>query len=71
MVEALGDDIMKALLAALALSATTLTPAAGPICGTAFAEGCCKTCKAGKACGDSCIARDKACKKGKGCACDG
>lgn len=40
----------------------------GPVCA---AEGCCKICKAGKACGDSCIARDKACKKEKGCACNG
>jgi hypothetical protein len=32
---------------------------------------CCKVCRAGKACGDSCISRDKACHKGKGCACDG
>jgi hypothetical protein len=28
-------------------------------------------CSKGKACGDSCIAQDKACHKGKGCACDG
>ena len=63
---------MKILLAALALSATSLTGAAAPICGTAYASSaCCKTCKAGKACGDSCIAKDKNCKKGKGCACDG
>lgn len=34
-------------------------------------QGCCKTCSKGKACGDSCIARDKACHKGPGCACDG
>lgn len=32
---------------------------------------CCKVCKAGKACGDSCISRDKTCHKGDGCACDG
>ena len=32
---------------------------------------CCKTCHAGKACGDSCISRDKSCHKGRGCACDG
>lgn len=32
---------------------------------------CCKVCSAGKACGNSCIARSKACHKGKGCACDG
>lgn len=32
---------------------------------------CCKVCKKGKACGDSCISRDYACHKGAGCACDG
>lgn len=32
---------------------------------------CCKTCRAGKACGNSCIARSKACHRPPGCACDG
>ncbi|GAB3294253.1 hypothetical protein GCM10027450_14820 [Pseudidiomarina andamanensis] len=32
---------------------------------------CCKVCRKGKACGDSCISRSKNCNKGKGCACDG
>ena len=32
---------------------------------------CCKICKARKACGDSCISRDKECHKPPGCACDG
>lgn len=63
---------MKSLLGALALSIVSLTGTAAPICATAFAtEACCKVCKKGKACGDSCIARDKACTKGKGCACNG
>jgi hypothetical protein len=31
---------------------------------------CCKTCRRGKACGDSCIARSMTCRKGPGCACD-
>lgn len=31
---------------------------------------CCKICRKGKACGDSCISRDKTCRKGPGCACD-
>lgn len=34
-------------------------------------QGCCKTCRAGKACGNSCISREKACNVGPGCACDG
>lgn len=62
---------MKSLLGALALISFTTIGAAAPVCGTAFAASCCKVCKAGKACGDSCIARDKECHKGKGCACDG
>lgn len=34
-------------------------------------KSCCKVCSKGKACGDSCISRDKTCHKGVGCACDG
>ena len=34
-------------------------------------EECCKVCRKGKACGDTCIARDKTCRVGPGCACDG
>ena len=62
---------MKALLSALALLTVTTVGAATPMCGTAYAQSCCKTCSKGKACGDSCIAKDKACKKGRGCACNG
>lgn len=32
---------------------------------------CCKVCTTGKACGDSCIARNKTCHQPPGCACDG
>jgi len=32
---------------------------------------CCKVCKTGKACGDSCISTSKTCSKGQGCACNG
>jgi len=31
---------------------------------------CCKVCKKGKACGDSCISKTKTCHKPPGCACD-
>jgi hypothetical protein len=34
-------------------------------------QGCCKHCRKGKACGDSCIARDETCHAGSGCACNG
>jgi len=32
---------------------------------------CCKVCRKGKPCGNSCIARDRRCRKGPGCACAG
>lgn len=32
---------------------------------------CCMTCRAGKACGDGCISRDKHCEQPPGCACNG
>lgn len=32
---------------------------------------CCQVCRIGKACGNSCIARDKACHQPSGCACNG
>jgi len=32
---------------------------------------CCKVCRKGKACGDSCISKTKTCNVGAGCACDG
>jgi len=32
---------------------------------------CCKVCSKGKACGDSCISKDKTCHQQLGCACDG
>lgn len=32
---------------------------------------CCKVCHKSKACGNSCIARDKTCHQPPGCACDG
>lgn len=32
---------------------------------------CCKVCRKGKACGDTCISRTYTCHKGPGCACDG
>jgi hypothetical protein len=32
---------------------------------------CCKICRKGKACGNSCISREYKCHKPPGCACDG
>ena len=64
---------MKAFAFAILLSGLGVGPAALNECAVAQSQGfaCCKTCRTGKACGDSCISRDKACRKGKGCACDG
>ncbi len=45
--------------------ASNQTPMPTPV------EGCCKVCRTGKACGDTCIARNKACHVGPGCACNG
>lgn len=39
--------------------------------GPAFSQGCCKTCRKGKACGNSCISTSKSCRVGPGCACNG
>jgi hypothetical protein len=41
----------------------------GAVHSTAVA--CCKVCSVGKACGNTCISRDKTCHVGQGCACDG
>jgi hypothetical protein len=57
-----------ALAALLALGPTTFNPCLSTF--AANAGQCCKRCSAGKACGDSCISKDKTCHKGKGCACD-
>lgn len=35
------------------------------------ARNCCRICTTGKACGDSCIARNRTCRRGPGCACNG
>jgi len=35
------------------------------------ARPCCKICRKGKACGDSCISKKYICHKPPGCACDG
>lgn len=43
------------------------SPGGGPTEGGV--GGCCKYCTEGKPCGDSCIAIDKTCHKGPGCAC--
>jgi hypothetical protein len=45
---------------------------AATACGAGDATGpCCKVCKEGKACGDTCIAKTDVCHVGAGCACQG
>lgn len=56
--------------ASLAVGPATVSCASPAYAESGFAS-CCKVCKKGKACGNSCISRDKECHKGKGCACDG
>lgn len=49
----------------------TIEPTVEPTVETqAPAQTCCKHCTAGKACGDSCISKDKTCTKPVGCACN-
>lgn len=38
---------------------------------TLVAQACCKVCRKGQACGNSCISWDKQCHKPPGCACQG
>lgn len=68
---------MKRLLIAAMLVIGFVGPVTVNPCGSGAAiaqvgaKGCCKICSKGKACGNSCIARDKTCHKGSGCACNG
>ncbi|SOE00074.1 hypothetical protein [Caenispirillum bisanense] len=48
----------------------TTTAAEAPEASSAeVASSCCKHCSKGKPCCDSCIARDRDCRRGPGCAC--
>jgi hypothetical protein len=77
---------MKAFIAivlgASLLGASAFTFQAGAIQGavslpfpkqksTLVAQACCKICRKGKACGDTCIDRDDVCHQPPGCACNG
>ena len=63
------------------VAAGPLAVAAGaPVCGAVSATHssaaygatqCCKVCRKGKACGNTCIAKNKACTKPRGGACNG
>ncbi len=61
---------MKKLVVSL-LSVFMLAACTPAVSGGGGGGGCCRVCTSGKPCGDSCIARDKTCNKGPGCACSG
>lgn len=62
---------MKLILSLAALLALAGVPSDIAGCGAAEARlFCCKKCKKSKACGDTCIAKDRNCTKPPGCACD-
>jgi hypothetical protein len=64
--------MLRALFVALALAGLTPVTSATPLCASGDAGyTCCKRCKAGKPCGDTCIAKTANCGKPKGCACQG
>jgi hypothetical protein len=48
-----------------------LQSATQPVAAPTPRRSCCKICRKGKACGNSCIARNKRCHKPPGCACNG
>lgn len=48
-----------------------IPPTAAPQDNPPPARSCCRVCTTGKACGDSCIARNKTCHQPPGCACNG
>ena len=62
---------MRKVAMALMLAVVGPIAADAPLCGTAMAMSCCKICKKGKACGDSCIPATSRCTKPSGCACNG
>ncbi|HEY0038543.1 MAG TPA: hypothetical protein VGB66_17730 [Longimicrobium sp.] len=71
--------MLRRLRAAIPLSAMLVLASSAPLvtaCDLSPTDpgsgsSCCKVCKEGKACGDSCIARNRTCTKGSGCACNG
>ena len=49
---------------------TSASPPLSPDEASSSSEMCCKICRKGKACGNSCIARSRTCHQAPGCACD-
>jgi hypothetical protein len=65
---------MRAGLILAAISVLTIVPLSVSECRIGAAadaqRNCCRVCSKGKACGNSCIARDRVCRQPQGCACD-
>jgi hypothetical protein len=55
----------------LLLTLSSFAHATSACSGDGPTAGCCKVCKEGKPCGDSCIAKSETCHVGAGCACSG
>jgi len=66
----LGMRTLRALISALVLMAPLAVTASLPGCSEATGS-CCRVCRDGKACGDSCIPKTSTCNVGPGCACNG
>lgn len=69
---AAGSTRIRALRLIPLLTLLLLSGSVSTACGDSTGpNGCCRVCREGKPCGDSCIARDKQCNAGPGCACSG
>lgn len=60
-----------AALAAASVLLSSSTPLLSACDSTPTDGGCCRVCRTGKACGNSCIERSRTCHQGPGCACNG
>lgn len=60
--------ILRVLPVVLVTASTPLVSACNDSSGPG---GCCKVCKEGKPCGDTCISKSDTCHVGAGCACQG
>jgi hypothetical protein len=68
--EAQSDVVCGAELTSESLTAGSPASSSSFISEPNVAAVCCKVCRTGKACGDSCISQTKTCTKVSGCACD-
>lgn len=68
------EETEKARALTVPLASRSILPppsAAPPPPRYSSSKPCCRICRSGKACGDSCISRSKTCRKPPGCACNG